>query len=68
MFTWAGFAPLAWYSFVYSLDRGHIVLPLKIRSWKTFILNNHFSIIVSWYVVVITLVLLKFWYYWETLL
>ena len=68
MFTWAGFAPLAWYSFLYNLERKYIVLPSRIRSWTQFILNNHLSFLLGWYVIVIGTIIIKFWYYWKTII
>lgn len=68
MFTWAGFAPLAWYSFAYSLERKYIILPGKMKQCTQFILKNHLSFLLGWYVIVVGTIIIKFWYYWKTLL
>jgi len=68
MLTWAAFAPLAWYSLLFSLKNNYISVPDSLKSTKDFAIKNHYMILVTWYLIVVGLILEKFWYYWETLI
>lgn len=68
MLTWVAVAAVAWYSLLFALHEGHIALPARYRAVKDFVLANHLTLLLFWYLIVIFLVGEKFWYYWETLL
>lgn len=68
MLTWTIFAPIAWYSLLYSLKNKHIIPPKRYIKASKYIQEKHFQILASWYVLIIAGITLKFWYYWETLL
>lgn len=68
MLTWVTFTPLFWYSLLFSLRNNYISVPGKLKSTKEFIINNHFSLLITWYVIVFLAILFKFWYYWKTLI
>lgn len=66
--VWAVTAVMFWYTFLYLIENKHLRMPSALLGIKNFILRHHADILVSWYVIVIALILKRFWYYWSTLL
>lgn len=64
VFTW----PLFWYTTLYNLKQGNIALPKHLEGLTAFAYRFHAEILTSWYLVVIALILKRFWYYWKTVL
>ena len=63
VFTW----PMFWYTTLYNLQKGHIKLSKKLNRPVAFLRRHHADVLVLWYVIIILLILHRFWYYWKTL-
>ncbi len=63
VFTW----PLFWYTTLYNLRTRHIKLSKKLDKTVAFAQRHHADILILWYVVILILILIRFWYYWKTL-
>lgn len=68
MIVWAVTAPLFWYTTLYNLKEGHIKTPLKLKLVVAFAGRHHGDILLLWFVIIIGLILKRFWYYWSSLL
>ncbi len=68
MVVWAVTLPVFWYTLVYLLKEKVIKLPNSYQKIRNFIISHHFDILVVWYLVIIALILKRFWYYWSTLI
>jgi uncharacterized membrane protein len=64
VFTW----PIFWYTTLYNLRMGNIKLPKRLDSIVSFAYKFHAEILTTWYVIIIALILKRFWYYWKTVL
>lgn len=64
VFTW----PMFWYTTLYNLRTGNIRVPKKLTGVNSFIQRHHGDILILWYVIIIALMLKRFWYYWQTLI
>lgn len=67
MIVWAVTGPLFWYTSLYNLRHGHIKLPSSWSGFVSFIQRHHVDILVAWYILIIGLILKRFWYYWQSL-
>lgn len=67
MIVWAVTIPIFWYTLLWSLREGHLKTPKKITGLVNFAQRHHVDILVLWYLIIILLILKRFWYYWETL-
>ena len=67
MIVWVTTMPAFWYATLYNLHSGHIKTPRKLAAVVAFIQRHHADILIFWYVVIIALILKRFWYYWSTL-
>jgi uncharacterized membrane protein len=68
MVLWAFTWPMFWYLTLYNLKNGNIKLPKKLNGVVAFAYRFHAEILTTWYVVIIALILKRFWYYWKTLI
>lgn len=68
MIVWTANAPLFWYVTLYNLRSGNLKLPSKLRRPVEFAQRHHGDILLLWFLVIIALILKRFWYYWSTLL
>ena len=68
MVVWAVSIPMFWYVTLYNLKVGNIKLPNKFDKIVAFCLRHHGDILLSWYLLLIILILKRFWYYWSTLI
>jgi uncharacterized membrane protein len=68
MFAWTVTVPIWWYTTLYNLQNGNIKTPKKLQKFVAFISRHHLDIIVSWYILIIALILQNFWYFWSTLI
>lgn len=68
MIVWTMTWIILWYVTLYNLDEGNIKAP---KSWDKLIIfakKHHLDILLTWFVIIIALIIENFWYYWETLL
>jgi uncharacterized membrane protein len=68
MILWAFTWPMFWYTSIYNLRQGNIRLPNVFNGVLGFIYRFHAELLVTWYVIIIALILKRFWYYWSTVL
>lgn len=68
MVVWSITWPMFLYTTIYNLREGHIKLPASLKPVGVFIQKHHADILVSFYVIILLLILENFWYYWKTLL
>lgn len=68
MIVWSVTAPIFWYTFLYCLDQNIIQLPGSLKKVVSFAYRHHLDIVVGWYVIIIALILQRFWYYWSSLI
>jgi uncharacterized membrane protein len=68
MILWAFTWPMFWYTSIYNFRHGHIRLPKIFGGSLRFIYRFHAELLVTWYVIIIALILKRFWYYWSTVL
>ena len=64
VFTW----PMFWYTTLYNLREGNIKLPKQFNGVVAFAYRFHAEILTTWYLIIIALILKRFWYYWKTLI
>jgi uncharacterized membrane protein len=65
---WISTTPLFWYVTVHNVQAGHIALKGRLAGVKRFIINHHLDLFILWYVLLFTILITKFWYYWKTLI
>lgn len=68
MVVWAATIPLFFYTTLYNIRHNHIRLKKTYDRLVQFIQRHHGDILVAWYLLIITLIAIRFWYYWNTLL
>ena len=62
---WMITPPVLWYTTLYNIQAGNIKVKAKLRD---FLVKHHGEILTIWYVIVFGILLVKFWYYWKTLI
>jgi uncharacterized membrane protein len=67
MVVWSVTIPIFWYTTLYNLRAGHIKTPAKLRSVVSFAQKHHGDILISWFLIIIGVILHHFWYYWKTI-
>lgn len=68
MVVWSVTIAMFWYVLLYNLHNGYIKTPAKISRLVAFMQKHHADILVFWYLVIATIILHHFWYYFGTLL
>ncbi|WP_461007163.1 vitamin K epoxide reductase family protein [Streptomyces capparidis] len=68
MVAWAATIPMFVYVTLHNLRHGVIPLGARGRRAVAAVLEFHWVIVVTWYLVIAMLVLTRFWSYWRTLL
>lgn len=68
MVVWAVSIPLFWYTLIYNIQIGNIKVPKKLRRPVDFMARHHGDFLLLWFVIIIGLILKRFWYYWSTLI
>lgn len=68
MVAWVATIPLFWYTILYNLREGHIPTPPRLRRAVVFAQRHHGDILLIWFLIILALVLKRFWYYWSTLI
>ncbi|MEJ0073668.1 MAG: hypothetical protein WDN27_06410 [Candidatus Saccharibacteria bacterium] len=52
-----------WYVTLFNFYNGYIKLPAQLKSTGRFVKRHHLDILISWFIIVIALILHHFWYY-----
>jgi uncharacterized membrane protein len=68
MFAWATTIPVFWYVTLYNLREGNIKVPKKLKKSVAFTQRHHGDILLIWFLIIIALILKRFWYYWSSLI
>ncbi len=68
MLVWVVTIAAFWYTLLYNLREGHIKTPPKLIKLVKFAQRHHLDILIGWYVLIIALIIIRFWYYWKTLI
>lgn len=68
MVVWTMTGPIFWYTTLYNLREGHIPTPKRLQGVIDFAQRYHLEILISWYLLIVALVLKRFWYYWSSLI
>jgi len=68
MVVWAVVIPLFIYTTLYNLRSGNITTPKNLKKVVAFAERYHMEILVSWYLIIILVILKQFWYYWKTVI
>jgi len=66
--VWMITIPIFWYTTMYNLRMGHIKLKAKWQKVGEFAQAHHGNMLIVWYAAIFAILLIKFWYYWSTLL
>jgi uncharacterized membrane protein len=64
MVVWVVTVPIFWYVTVHNVQAGHIRTSSRVRS---FLIRNRALVLVSWFLALAILILLRFWDYWSSL-
>lgn len=67
MVIWAVTIPIFLYTTLYNLRANHIKTPTRLAGLNRFAQRYHLEILVTWFLIIIGLILKRFWYYWSTL-
>lgn len=65
MVVWAVMIPIFWYTTLHNLQQGYIKASSALVSFLT---KNHFYVLTGWFLIIIGLILERFWDYWKTLI
>lgn len=68
MVVWLMIIPLFFYVTLFNFDSGNIPKISKSNKILRFVYNHHLDFLLVWYLIIIILILNRFWYYWSTLL
>lgn len=63
MTVWAVTIPMFWYTLLYNLREGHIKTPKPLAGVVKFAQTNHIGILILWYLLIATLIVKRFWYF-----
>lgn len=66
--VWMITIPTFWYITLYNLREGNLKLPGKVAGLNSIIQKNHGNILIVWYLAILGILLVKFWYFWSSLL
>ena len=67
MVVWSMTIPMFLYTTLYNLRSGTIKTPKKLVRTAAFVQRHHGDILILWFLIIIALILKRFWYYWSTL-
>jgi len=70
MVLWAFTGPMFWYTTLYNFEAGHMPgrIATKFPRAISFARRHHGDILLIWFLIIIALILKRFWYYWSTVL
>jgi uncharacterized membrane protein len=63
MIAWAVTIPVFIYVTVHNFRNGHIALPARLKQLQLLVSRFHLEILSTWYLIIIVLILKRFWYY-----
>lgn len=66
--VWAVTIPIFLYTTLYNLKKGYLPTPKSLQGVVAFAQRHHFDILIVWFLIIIGLILNRFWYYWSTLI
>lgn len=66
--VWIVTIPVFWYITLYNISQHHIIVPAKLRRPMTYAQQHHVDFLILWYLILLGIILHRFWYYWSTLL
>lgn len=67
MVVWAVTGPIFWYTTLYNLREGSLRTPGRLSKIVAFAQRYHLEILVIWFLLIVGLILKRFWYYWRSL-
>lgn len=67
MIVWSITMPIFWYTTLYNIQEKNIKISKRYQKVSLFIQRHHLDILITWYLIVIALILQNFWYYWKTI-
>lgn len=68
MVVWSVTIPIFLYTLLYNLRESNITVSGGWKSVVNFAQKNHANILIFWYLAIALTILIKFWYYWSTLI
>lgn len=68
MVVWAMTIPIFWYTTLHVLNEKYIKTPAQLKKLVAFVTRHHGDVLLFWFLVIIGLIVKRFWYYWSTLL
>lgn len=68
MIVWTVTIPIFLYVTLYNFRSGNITTPQRLKRLAGFIERNHGNILLLWYIILVTLILHYFWYYFKTVI
>ncbi len=68
MVVWAMTIPIFWYTTLHVLNEKYIKTPAQLKKLVAFVTRHHGDVLLLWFLVIIGLIVERFWYYWSTLL
>lgn len=63
MLVWVVTIPIFWYSLLWTVRKGFLSVPKKWDTAVAFANRNHMGILVSWYLIIVGVILNRFWYF-----
>lgn len=67
MIVWAVIVPIFIYVTLYNIDHGALPLTRSVRPAAQVLVRYHTVIVTCWFLIIITLILIRFWDYWSSL-
>lgn len=67
MLVWTVTAPIFWYTTLHNLRQRNLLSSKRLRGIVNFSLRFQHEILASWFLVILVLILKRFWYYWSSL-
>jgi uncharacterized membrane protein len=68
MVLWTFTGPLFGYTTLYNLRQKNLTMPKRLDGLVNFALRFHAEILLSWYLLILGLILKRFWYYWSSVI
>lgn len=67
MVVWVVTITSFWYTLIYCLKTNKLKAPNSLKEVSAFAQRHHLDILIIWFLIIISLILNHFWYYWKTL-
>lgn len=68
MIVWATTIPMFWYTSLYNFGAGNLPTSKRFAAVIAFARRHHGDILLVWFLIIVALILKRFWYYWSTLI